>query len=302
MSQKKRRRRLGPEEHVNYERWMISYADMLTLLFVLFVVLFAMSNVDRAKYEQLATSLASGFGARSAAFSGQPAPLDGAGNYDEFFPIDPSVDPQLPEEVSQGLPQPQERDAEKAARAAGAAAADRARASANARAASREVRNLREVERKIRNALIKAGLEDRVRFSIDERGLVVTVVTSEVIFAGDRADLLPAGRRILEAVAPAIRPLPNSIQVDGHTNQLPVPTIIYPSSWELSTARASTVVRFLNAEGIPRRRLAAAGYADTRPLIPPEDPLSVTMNRRVDIVVLSTLPPEQRALLPSAAN
>jgi chemotaxis protein MotB len=123
-----------------------------------------------------------------------------------------------------------------------------------------------------------------------------------VIFAGDRADLLTDGRAIVDAVAPALRPLPNRVQVDGHTNQLPVPTIIYPSAWELSTARAAAVVRRLDADGVSKKRLAAAGFADTRPLLPPTDTRSVTMNRRVDIVVLSTLPPQQASLLPSAAG
>ncbi|SDY81419.1 chemotaxis protein MotB [Micromonospora pattaloongensis] len=298
MSHKKRGGHHEEEEHVNHERWLVSYADMLTLLFVLFVVLFSMSNVDKAKFEKLASSLADGFGSRSAAFSGQSAPLEGSGNDSNVFPIDPGANPGLEQAVSRGVPP----TAEQRAREAGAAAAERARASANARAAAREAKNLKEIEKEIRNALVRAGLQESVQFTIDERGLHVTVVTSEVVFAGDRADLLTAGRKIMDAVAPPLLPLSNTIQVDGHTNQLPAPTINYPSAWELSTARASTVVRYLNAKGVPQKRLAAAGYAGTRPLIPPDDPRSVTMNRRVDIVIMSSLPPEQSALLPSAAN
>jgi chemotaxis protein MotB len=76
----------------------------------------------------------------------------------------------------------------------------------------------------------------------------------------------------------------------------------YPSAWELSTARASTVVRFLHARGVPERRLAAAGYAGTRPLYPPDDPQAPTLNRRVEVVVLSNLDPAAKALLPAAAG
>lgn len=299
MSVKTRRRRSTlAEEQDKHDRWMISYADMLTLLFVLFVVLFAMSNLDKSKYEQLAASLASSFGFRSPVFTGHSAPLDGMGHDASVMPIDPGIAPDLAGAANPNLPLPVDEEEQRAA----LAAANRARASMNARAAVREVRNFREIERRIAEALKRAGLEDNVRFSIDQRGLMVTVVTSDIIFEGDRAELLPAGRQILDVIAPVLRPLPNSIQVDGHTNQLPVPTLYYPSEWELSTARASTVVRYLVRSGISRDRLSAAGYADTRPLIPPEDPRSVTMNRRVDIVVLSTLPPEQRALLPSAAG
>lgn len=299
MSVKTRRRRSTlAEEQDKHDRWMISYADMLTLLFVLFVVLFAMSNLDKSKYEQLAASLASSFGFRSPVFTGHSAPLDGMGHDASVMPIDPGIAPDLAGAANPNLPLPVDEEEQRAA----LAAANRARASMNARAAVREVRNFREIERRIAEALKRAGLEDNVRFSIDQRGLMVTVVTSDIIFEGDRAELLPAGRQILDVIAPVLRPLPNSIQVDGHTNQLPVPTLYYPSEWELSTARASTVVRYLVRSGISRDRLSAAGYADTRPLIPPEDPRSVTMNRRVDIVVLSTLPPEKRALLPSAAG
>src|SRR3712207_5756308 len=84
------------EEHVNHERWLVSYADMLTLLFVLFVVLFSMSNVDKAKFAELAAGLSQGFGAQSVAFSGASAPLEGSGNNDAtVIPIDPGVNPGL---------------------------------------------------------------------------------------------------------------------------------------------------------------------------------------------------------------
>jgi chemotaxis protein MotB len=141
-----------------------------------------------------------------------------------------------------------------------------------------------------------------VRFTVDARGLVVTIVTSSVVFQGDSAALLPAGQRIVAAVGPTLRPLANHIEVDGHTNQLPVPTRNYPTAWELSTARASAVVRYLvDHEGLAANRLMAAGFAGEKPLYPPRDPRAVTLNRRVEVVVLSTLPAAERALLPTAA-
>jgi chemotaxis protein MotB len=286
------------EEHVNHERWLVSYADMLTLLFVLFVVLYSMSNVDKAKYAQLAAGLSEGFGAENAAVTGNKAPLEGNGNSAAVIPIDPGANPGLVEAAT-GTAKKTEQEK---ARDRAVAAADRARASKDAQVVGKEVDNLKEIQKKITEALTKVRLQDSVKFTIDERGLVVTVVTNEVVFPGDRADLQPGGRRILNAVAPTLRPLPNNLQVDGHTNQLNVQTRFYPSSWELSTARASMVVRQLTGEGVAARRLTASGYADTRPLIDPKDPQSVTKNRRVDIVVLSMLPAEQRALLPAAAR
>jgi chemotaxis protein MotB len=297
-SAKGRRKHGGhEEEHENHERWLVSYADMLTLLFVLFVVLFAMSAVDQRKFQQLANGLAEGFGSPSVAFNGKQAPLDGSAQEAQVLPLQPGANPGLKESVRKAATS-QEQAAVKAA----IAAAERGKASRDAAAAVKEVENLRKIQAQILAALRKARMERDVRFTINERGLVVTVVSSEVVFPGDLADLRPGGRRILHAIGPALVNLPNDIAVDGHTNQLKVPTRAYPSAWELSTARASVVVRELVAEGVVAKRLTAAGYAGTRPLIDPADPRSVALNRRVDIVVLSTLPAEQRALLPVVAG
>jgi chemotaxis protein MotB len=131
---------------------------------------------------------------------------------------------------------------------------------------------------------------------------VVTIVTNEVVFDGNRADLQAGGKKILDALAPTLAKLPNNIEVDGNTNQLKAATTYYPSGWELSAARASTTVRYLTGHGVAKNRLSAVGFSDTKPLIDPADPRSITMNRRVDVVVLTTLSADQAALLPAAAG
>lgn len=288
----------GEEEHVNHERWMVSYADMLTVLFALFIVLYAMSTVDQEKYEQLAEGLAQGFGARSAAFAGKTGTMEGAPKAVSAIPLAGGADPKL-KESALGKPDVVSKD-DAAARAA-VAEAERAQADLDARAAVNEVKNLKKIQEQIKAALRKQNVTKDVLFAINERGLVVTVVSSDVVFTGDRAELRPGGRRIMQAIGPALKSLPNNIAVDGHTNQLNVPTRVYPSSWELSTARASIVVRALAGQGLAKKRLTAAGHADTQPLIDPADPRSVSMNRRVDIVVLSDLTATQRELLPLLA-
>jgi chemotaxis protein MotB len=181
-------------------------------------------------------------------------------------------------------------------------AASRKQASMNAKAATKEAENLKEVERKIADALAKAKLLNEVKFVIDRRGLVVTIVTNEVVFAGNRAELRSGGKKILDAIAPALAKLPNNIEVDGNTNQLKAVTTFYPSGWELSAARASATVRYLTGHGLAKNRMSAVGFSDTKPLIDPKDPRAVTMNRRVDVVVLTQLNAEQAALLPAAAG
>jgi len=170
------------------------------------------------------------------------------------------------------------------------------------KAATKEAEKLKKIENKLSDALAKAKLLNAVQFTIDRRGLVVTIVTNEVVFDGNRADLQAGGKKILDALAPTLAKLPNNIEVDGNTNQLKAVTTYYPSGWELSAARASTTVRYLSGHGIAKNRLSAVGFSDTKPLIDPADPRSITMNRRVDVVVLTTLPADQAALLPAAAG
>jgi chemotaxis protein MotB len=280
------------EEHANHERWLVSYADMLTLLFVLFVVLYSMSNVDKAKYAELAAGLKQGFGAETAALQGNISLLDGSATDASIMNINPG----LAESVSGVQKTATEDEIEQAV-----AAADRREAEQDVEAARAEAENLEQVKQEIDAKLKQAGLQDTVKYSVDARGLVVTVVTNEVVFAGNKADLRPGGSKIIDSIAPALKNIPNNIEVDGHTNQLGVATGAYPSGWELSSARASSVVRKLAADGIAEKRMMANGFADTHPLIDPKDPRSVTANRRVDVIILTTLPAAQAELLPTVA-
>jgi chemotaxis protein MotB len=272
------RRRGGghAEEHENSERWMVTYADMLTLLLVLFIVLYAISQVNTSKFSELKSSLASAFK------NGQPSVLSGGSgivggdsaaqqanpNIPVFSPVQPQTSKAIPAQDRQ--------------------------------AAQREVDEFKAIEAAIKASLHKRGLDGNAEFSIDERGLVVTVVTDELVFSGNSAVLEPEGAVILDAVLPPLRPISNDIQVDGHTNQQNVSTAPYPSGWELSSARASSVVRYLVTHGpITASRLSAAGFSDQRPLLRASDPRSITRNRRVDIVVLSQLPAGARSQLPA---
>ena len=152
---------------------------------------------------------------------------------------------------------------------------------------------------RIQAALVAAGYPNAAKYQIDERGLVVHIVSDAVLFDAEQATLRPDGGRLLDAVAPTLNGLPNQIRVEGHANTQPVdPKGPWPSNWELSAYRATTVLRHLAGAGIPDTRMSAAGYGDTQPLVPYSDPSAMTVNRRVDIVVLSTASAEANALLP----
>jgi chemotaxis protein MotB len=273
------------EEHENHERWLVSYADMVTLLMCLFIVLFAMSQVDKAKFAALASGLSQSFGAPISVLpsnSPDSAVLDGLpGAVDIASAIPPN------ETVQQA-------DVQKAA---AQAAAERAkRVAAEAANAYDELAAARD---RIDAALTKSGHTGAAQYEIDERGLVVHIVADAVLFDAEQAVLRPQGAVILDAVAPTLIGLPNVLRVEGHANRIPVTRGgPWPSNWELSAYRATTVLTHLGKDGVPEPRMYAAGYGSTQPLVPYSDPRALTVNRRVDIVVLSTASAEANALLP----
>jgi chemotaxis protein MotB len=282
---RRRAKKHEEEEHENHERWMVSYADMMTLLLVLFIVLYAMSQVDKTKFAALASGLSASFGAPisvmtnttpdGAVLEGLPGVVDIA----SAIPPDPTV-------------QRAEIDA-----AAAAAAAERARnVAAEAAAAYDDLAAARDA---IDAALKAAGYDGAAQFEIDERGLVVHIVADQVLFDAEKAVLRPEGGAILSAVAPTLIALPNQLAVEGHANHLPVTAGgPWPSNWELSAYRATTVVRYLAGEKLAQNRMSADAYGSTRPLVPETAPNAITVNRRVDIVVLSNASAEANAQLP----
>jgi chemotaxis protein MotB len=270
------RRRTEEDEHENSERWMVTYADMLTLLLVLFIVMYAISQVNTSKFAELKSGLATAFK------NGQPSVLTAGSGIVGGESISSQQQVVGPNNVTlppldQGAASPSDTNA-----------------------AKHEIDQFRRIKAAIKASLKSRGLEGSALFSIDERGLVVTVVTNELVFAGNSAALENEGVAIMSAVAEPLRSIDNQLQIDGHTNQQKVSTDPYPSGWELSSARASSVVRYLIQHGgILAARLSAVGYSDQRPLVPPSDPRSITRNRRVDVVVLSKLPASAAAQLPA---
>lgn len=294
---RRRKKHHDDQEHENHERWLVSYADMVTLLMCLFIVLFAMSQIDKQKFAALASGLAASFGApisaettsatgsNASVLQGLPNPTDIAAGVGQT-------------KTSQGLTQ-QQVDA-----AAAQAALQRSQTiKAEAQSAYDQLAAARDA---INKALTAAGEQKAVSYTIDQRGLVVHVIADNVLFDEGLADLQPAGKTLLNAVAPTLTSLPNSLRVEGHANKNPVKAGgPWPSNWELSAYRATTVLRYLAGDGIPATRMSASGYADTEPLVPYTDPNAMALNRRVDIVVLSTASPEansQLAALDAAAQ
>ena len=281
----RRHRRGHEEEHENHERWLVTYADMVTLLMVLFIVMFAMSQVDQKKFNALKDGLAAGFGQSTSI-------LDGSSNILEQ-PGTAVAAPIAPDTVSADLPPAEQAAVQRATARIQRMAGDR-----TAAAAQNEATRLSGVMAKLSKVLKAHGLQDDVTAKIDERGLVVSLVSRHVTFEPDLASLSARGKEVLDVMAPVLRDLREPLQIDGHTNQVKVKPRYFASDWELSSARAITVLRYLGeSEGVPERRMSAAAYGHLRPLVDPRKPGSQEVNKRVDIVVVSTLPSDSRALL-----
>jgi chemotaxis protein MotB len=241
------------------ERWAVSYADMVTVLFCLFIVLFAVSDLDKGKFEQLANSLAAGFG--------NELTEGGAGAAEGLI---------LPPETSN------ETETE----------------DFTERAAI-ELETLEELRERMRQALTAQGLQDTVEFFIDERGLKVGLIGAETFFANNSTDLSTKANAVLDAIGDVIASATNEVSVEGHADYrvavYPFPTNWELSSGR-ATQVARFLVEH---EAIPGPRVRATGFSDTRPAVTGTTPEALASNRRVDIVVESTEEEQVRILIPS---
>lgn len=152
---------------------------------------------------------------------------------------------------------------------------------------NQELKELMELKKKIDKYVKEKNLENMIATEIEEVGLVIRITTDEVVFDLGSAVLKPLALAFLDHLAPLIKETRYEIWVEGHTDDLPIqPGFIYPSNWELSTARASSVIRyFIEKWGFEPARLSAAGYADTKPRFPNDSLEHRALNRRVEIVI-----------------
>lgn len=284
-----RRRAPHDEEHVNHERWLVSYSDMITVLMALFIVLFAISQVDQQKYVALRDSLAAGFNTNAApsVLDGSTGTLDGASIVPETAPAASTggmvdADAGLGTQGSNPSSVPGETvDPEVL------------------EAARREAAHLEGVRAQLTALLEANGLGDAVRFRINERGLVLGLVADDVFFAAASAELTPTARQVLDVSGPTLVGLAESISVEGHANNIPV-SGRYPTNWELSSDRATQVLRHLvEVDGVQPHRIMAVGFGDARPLVDGVGEDAIVANRRVDLVILSSAPEAVRALVPT---
>ena len=289
-----RRGRGAHAEHENDERWLLTYADMITLLMALFMVLFSISSVNISKYQTLQQSLKAAFsgsilpGGRSILQSGSQSTTAHTPATAEI----PSLVPLNPVAAAKANPSIASSKANQSSASLNSKQLEAALNSMSA--ALREQASLASLKQKL-DAYAKAhGLNNEVQTVIDRRGLVVRVLTDQLLFVSGQATLQPEGFPLLNEVAQLLNvDKSHPITVEGHTDNVPISSSQYPSNWELSTDRATTVVRYLIAKGVNRERLGAVGYADLHPLASNATAAGRAKNRRVEIVLqrINPVPP-----------
>lgn len=261
------------------ERWLISYADMITLLTVVFIILFSMSNIEMEKFKALSESMTDGFGATRKSTSLDPNP-DGLGEDPSTTPIDFNTSSGGP---TPGILFPEFQTPIQVFRFRRIM-----EGAEGEKGLLDNLRDLLEAESRRQGEPLASEFEhdERVSMHFTERGIVLTFRDDRLLFDSGAAELKPVFRQLLQKLNLELGKLPNSIEVLGHTDNIPIASSRYPSNWELSAARAASVARFLVSEGLPSGKVSVAGYADTRPLESNASAHGRSSNRRVEIVIM----------------
>lgn len=275
----RRRRHTDGAGHENEERWLLTYADMITLLLALFVVLFAISSVNVSKVKLLQQSLRDAFNGR--VLPGGQAILQ-TGNSVPVRTLEsaPRVAPSIPSIGTPSTP-----------------------AAQAALAARREQDELQRLKAQLDAFAAAHGFKAQVDTVVTQRGLVVRLLTDNVLFDSGQAQIKAQGMPLLGEVATLLGvDRVHPIVIEGHTDDQPISTSQFASNWELSTARASAVVRWLIGRGLPAARFSAAGYADLHPLASNATAAGRARNRRVEVVLQRIHPLSQSDLVSPAIS
>jgi chemotaxis protein MotB len=225
---------------VGMDRWLLTYADMITLLMVFFLMLSSISLLDASKFRSLAASIRTNL----------------LGPADRLAPAPSEGGPGSPARPADGL-------------------------------------TLEEGRRELARLIDREGLSDRFEIRKTSRGLSLSILGGYLFPKGEADIADPDVIRTLTRLSEVLSRMPNLIQVEGNASVEPIRSERFPSNWELSAARAAAVVQLLQDQGIPKTRLVAVGFGDSRPLVPNDTEEHRSINRRVDLLILNRGPYEE---------
>lgn len=241
-------RRKKRYEHDNHERWMVSYADFITLLFAFFVVMYGISSVNEGKYKVFSVSVNQAFGGEETAAEGGAVKLT---EEEMYFKA-------LVDRRNARLAEQQRKQNER----------------------------MQQLASSLNNAM--APFIERGQMNVTQTGRGVELeINASALFSVGEATLQNEAQKTLAEVAKVLAPEEFAIEVEGHTDNQPISTTQFPSNWELSSARASSVVRLFINQGIVSQRLRAVGAADNRPVLANDTAAGRSRNRRVTITILT---------------
>lgn len=254
-------RRRHTEEHTNHERWLVSYADFITLLFAFFVVMYSISQVNESKYRVLSNTLEDAF--NQPELSLRPIQVGETARSNPTNLIELEADT-IEEKIGQsggdqsGVEKQGELPDE-----------------------------FKQIADKIERAFGDLMKQDLVTLRGNEEWLEIEMSSSLLFDSGD-ATLSGNALELLGKVAAILEDQSNAVRVEGFTDDVPIHTVRYPSNWELSSARAAAVVQLFIDEGLDASRLVAAGYGEFQPVVPNDSPENRARNRRVVLMISKT--------------
>jgi chemotaxis protein MotB len=244
-------RKKAHEKEANHERWLVSYADFITLLFAVFVTLYAMSQTDKKKIEEVMESMRDSFGYSKSSPASKPSVIE-AGTM--------SIIPAMRKLSSAPKHGSRSKGGEK---------------------------DFKATKASIEAYLMKVGAQDKVSVAINQRGLVVSLKEAGFFDSGS-ATLKQSSYTLLNDVVESLASYSNGIRVEGHTDNIPISSHAFPSNWELSTTRATNVVQYLTKQDdFEPSNVSATGYGEYRPIADNSSDEGRRKNRRVDLVLLS---------------
>ncbi|MFO8044947.1 MAG: flagellar motor protein MotB [Halomonas sp.] len=260
--------------------WMVTYADLMSLLLCFFVLLLSFAEIDLVRFKQLAGEMSEAFGVQRQV-PAETIPMGTSAVFDRFSPAEPQ--PTLRDEVRQTTTQERLRH-------------DTFREQVQTR-----------MDQRI--DALKLKVEEALRSAIDEGGVRVERDGANVLIRIDEQGTFPSGSAevtsdfiaLLQALSDALSPMPGEIAIDGHTDNVPIRSSRFRSNWDLSAMRSATVAnRLLENPGLDPTRLTVMGHADTRPLAPNDSEMARALNRRVEIT-LQLGPAVEREVLSAMA-
>lgn len=272
------RRRRHQEEPENHERWLVSYADFITLLFAFFVVMYAVSSVNEGKYRVLSNTLSDAFQEPSRSMN----PI-------QIGELRRSSGTLLGDSISQSVMETETRQGPESVETP---LLDEEPGFESTRTGPKKVDPAAEQKRLgyIADTIesVLSPFVDSGQVSVTHKGDWVEVdMKSALLFSSGSARLSRGAVKILGDVVRVLKPLPNPVHVEGYTDNVPIKTSAFPSNWELSAARAASVVHLFTRFGMNPDRLAAVGYGEHRPIADNASETGRRKNRRVTLVLLA---------------